>query len=134
MVAESAGCPQPLAEAIAGTAVRRSGQPDIAGGVLEQAEHVGRYQPAPCMINSLRECVSRLFYALGLGETQQSRAGGHPPFSSPILKRRLLPTPAEVVDGGGKPGQRRPKALAIEAVDPHLASRSEERRVGKECR
>src|ERR1039457_5805048 len=118
MVAESAGCPQPLAEAIAGTAVRRSGQPDIAGGILEQSEHLVRYQPAPCIINSFRECVSQLFYALRLGETQQSGTGGNPPFTRVILERRLLQTPAEVMDGRGEFGPHRPKALTSEAVDP----------------
>src|ERR1022692_2291897 len=67
MIAERAGRPHPLAEAIAGAAV---------GG------------------------------------------GGNPPFTRAILKRRLVPTPAEVMDGGGKLGLRRPKALAIQPVDP----------------
>src|SRR5271166_1902045 len=118
MVAERAGRPQPLAEAIVGAPVRGSGHPDIAGGVLEQAEHVVRYQPVPSIINSFWECASQLFDGCHPGEAQQSGAGGNPPFTRAILKRRLLPTPAEVADGGGEFGPRRPKALAIEAVDP----------------
>src|ERR1039458_9045826 len=118
MIAERAGRPHPLAEAIAGAAVRGGGKPDIAGGVLEQAEHVVRYQPVPRIVKRLRGGASQLFDACDLGEAQQPGAGGNPPFTRAILKRRLVPTPAEVMDGGGKLGLRRPKALAIQPVDP----------------
>src|ERR1039458_7800465 len=95
MRAERAGRPHPLAEAIAGALVPGSGHPDIAGRVLEQAEHVLRYQPVPQIVKRLWGYMSQVFDACDPGEAQQSASRGNPPFSIPILKRRLLPPPAE---------------------------------------
>src|SRR5580704_15126749 len=93
------------------------GNPNVAARVFKQAKDIVSGQAIPHRIDRFRSSPGELFRTARFPEPAQPLAGRYPPLPRVVLKRALVPTPAEIVDRVRILGTNGGKALSAEAVE-----------------